>query len=70
MVERAILESNLCRTEWPSPPVEKYGLYLLSLSLFHESEKFLSYSLFGDLLGTVDNCWYRRRVRGVLPREF
>ena len=33
MVERAILESNLCCTEGPSPPVEKDGVYLLSLCL-------------------------------------
>ena len=68
MVERAILESNVCCTEGPMPPVEKDGICLLSL--FHESEKVLSQCLFGDLLGTVDNSRYRRSVGVSCPSIF
>ena len=35
MVEYAILESDLCYTEGPLPPVEKDGVYVFSLCLMN-----------------------------------
>ena len=43
MVVCAILESNFCFSEGPSPPIEEAGVDLLSLSVLCELEKVHSY---------------------------